>query len=147
MIEAARRHGHFDPRWHTNGLIPRDREDDHPPMNRPTGNVNARDSHDVPRFPRRRHELIPAVVGEGGTAIHSWENEGGSYSMTDEPDLEADGCEKPPAGLEWYAFLSRYFPGRRRHDLEALKAYETYRSAVASNSFTAAGRVPIASVP
>jgi hypothetical protein len=23
MIEAARRHGHFDPRWHTNGLSPR----------------------------------------------------------------------------------------------------------------------------
>jgi hypothetical protein len=103
LIEAARRHGHFDPRWHTNGLIPRDREDDRPPMNRPTGNVNARVSHDVPRFPRRRHELIPAVVGEGGTAIHSWENEGGSYSMTDEPDLEADGCEKTPPGLEWYA--------------------------------------------
>ena len=22
MIEASRRHGHFDPRWHTNGLSP-----------------------------------------------------------------------------------------------------------------------------
>jgi hypothetical protein len=75
-------------------------------MNRPTGNADARVPHDVPRFPRQRHELIPAVVGEDGPAIHSWENEGGSYSMTDEPDLEADGCEKPPAGLEWYAFLS-----------------------------------------
>jgi hypothetical protein len=63
-----------------------------------------------------------------------------------EPDLEADGCEQPPSGLEWYAFLSRYFPGRRRHDLEALKAYEPYRSAVAGNSFTVTGRVPIASI-
>ena len=31
-----------------------------------------------------------------------------------------------PAGLEWYAFSSRYFPGRRRHDLGAVKAYEAY---------------------
>ena len=91
-------------------------------------------------------KLAP-VIGEDGPAIHTWENEGGSYSSTDEPDVEADACETPPAGLERYAFLSRYFPGRRRHDLEALKAYETYRSAVASSSFTAAGRVPIASVP
>jgi hypothetical protein len=31
-----------------------------------------------------------------------------------------------PAGLDWYAFSSRYFPGRRRHDLGAVKAYEAY---------------------
>ena len=36
-----------------------------------------------------------------------------------------------PAGLEWYAFSSRCFPGRRRHDLEAIKAYEAYLSAAA----------------
>jgi hypothetical protein len=41
--------------------------------------------------------------------------------MTDEQDV--------PEGLEWHTFSSRYFPGRRRHDLVALKAYETYRSA------------------
>jgi hypothetical protein len=29
--------------------------------------------------------------------------------------------------LEWSAFLARFFPNRRRHDFEALKAYEAYR--------------------
>lgn len=120
MIEAPRRHGHFDPRWHPNGLSPRDREDDRAPMLRTTG--------------------------DPGPSIHSWENEGGSYSMTDELDLEVNGCEEAPAGLDWYAFLSRYFPGRRRHDLEALKAYEAYRSAAVAPSFAVVGRVPIASV-
>ena len=32
-----------------------------------------------------------------------------------------------PDGLEWQDFSARYFPGRRRHDLEALTAYGTYR--------------------
>ena len=80
---------------------------------------------EVPR--RQRHALLPAAVGNDGPSIHRWENEGGSYSMADELDLEVDRCEEPPAGLDWYAFSSRYFPGRRRHDLEALKAYEAYR--------------------
>jgi hypothetical protein len=31
-----------------------------------------------------------------------------------------------PAGLEWYAFSTHYFPGRRRHDLGVVKAYEAY---------------------
>jgi hypothetical protein len=49
--------------------------------------------------------------------------------MTDEPDEQVDSrIEYPHAGLEWYAFLSRYFPYRRRHDHQALKAYEAYRS-------------------
>jgi hypothetical protein len=69
MIESSRRHGHFDPRRHSNG-------------SRPSG------------------ALIPA---------------------------EVDG--DAPAGLEWYAFSSRYFAGHRRHDLEAIKAYEAYLSA------------------
>jgi hypothetical protein len=30
-------------------------------------------------------------------------------------------------GLEWQSFSARYFPGRRRHDLEALTAYGAYR--------------------
>jgi hypothetical protein len=37
-------------------------------------------------------------------------------SRTDAPDV-----------LEWPGFATRYFPGRRRHDLDALTAYETYR--------------------
>jgi hypothetical protein len=121
MIEAPRRHGHFDPRWLTNGLSARDPEDDRAPMN----------------------VLVPPL-GEDGPSIHSWENEGGSYSMTVELGLE--GSEKRPAGLEWYAFMSRYFPGRRRLDLEVLKAYEAYRSTAVAPSFTVVGRVPTTSL-
>ena len=62
--------------------------------------------------------------------------------MTDELDLEVDGCEKPPAGLEWYAFLSHYFPDRRLHDLEALKANEAYRSAAVAPSISHRGCTP-----
>jgi hypothetical protein len=31
-----------------------------------------------------------------------------------------------PDGLDWNAFSTRYFPGRRRHDLEAISAYDAY---------------------
>jgi len=30
-------------------------------------------------------------------------------------------------GLEWTAFLARFFPGARRHDIAALAAYGAYR--------------------
>jgi hypothetical protein len=112
MIEGARRHGHFDPRWHTEGLRPRH------------GKVDS---------------LSMIRTGEVDPSIRRWENEGGRYSMTDEPDQEVGSCtEVPPAGLEWYAFLSRYFPSRRRHNHQALKAYEAYRSrAVAPSTFAA----------
>jgi hypothetical protein len=32
-----------------------------------------------------------------------------------------------PPLLDWYAFTAAYFPGRRRHDFEALVAYGAYR--------------------
>jgi len=35
--------------------------------------------------------------------------------------------EELPGGLDWQAFSTRYFPGRLRHDLEALMAYGAYR--------------------
>ena len=63
--------------------------------------------------------LVP-VAEDGDPSIQNWENEGGRYSTTNKADA--------PAGLNWYAFSGRYFPGRRRHDLEALTAYEAYRS-------------------
>lgn len=92
MVEPSRRHGHFDPRWHSNG------------SSRPATLVNA--------------------VQDGRAAIQRWETEGGRYSTKIETPI--------PAGLDWYEFCSSYFPGRHRHDLEALKAYEAYRSAVDS---------------
>ncbi len=39
------------------------------------------------------------------------------------PPLRA---EEAAEALEWEAFSNRYFPGRRRHDMEALTAYATY---------------------
>jgi hypothetical protein len=98
MIEAPRRHGHFDPRWHTNDLSPRDREDDRPAMIRTAGEADARVSHDIGRFPRRRHALLPAVAGDDSPSIHRWENEGGSYSKTDELDPEWMAVKGRPPG-------------------------------------------------
>ena len=40
------------------------------------------------------------------------------------------GSSPPPRGnLDWASFSAAFFPGRRRHDLEALTAYGAYRSA------------------
>ena len=30
--------------------------------------------------------------------------------------------------LDWQGFSTRFFPGRSRHDLQVLKAYEAYRA-------------------
>lgn len=67
---------------------------------------------------RTRALVVAPKVSD--SSIQRWENEGGRYSMGEETHA--------PAGLEWYAFSSRYFSGRGRHDREALKAYEAYRS-------------------
>jgi hypothetical protein len=32
-----------------------------------------------------------------------------------------------PDGLDWQTFSAAHFPGRRRHDLEAITAYGAYR--------------------
>jgi hypothetical protein len=44
----------------------------------------------------------------------------------------ASAPEVPAAGigemLDWDAFSTRYFPGRSRHDLDAVAAYGAYRS-------------------
>jgi hypothetical protein len=64
-----------------------------------------------------RPRAIPAAR-DSSPSIQIWENEGGRYSTNHE-------IAALP-GLEWHAFSSRYFPGRRRHDLQALKAYEAY---------------------
>jgi hypothetical protein len=37
------------------------------------------------------------------------------------------GLEDVPEGLDWDAFSTCYFPGRRRHDLEAISAYDAYQ--------------------
>ena len=42
----------------------------------------------------------------------------------------AEGPENAPAGLDWQAFSATYFPGRHRHDLEAITSYGAYRRRV-----------------
>jgi hypothetical protein len=37
---------------------------------------------------------------------------------------QKDGAER----LDFAAFLARFFPGRRRHDFEAITAYVAYRN-------------------
>jgi hypothetical protein len=65
----------------------------------------------------------PTAVANGRTnggsaTLQRWEDEGGRYSV--------DGADAA-AALDWTEFIGRYFPGRRRHDFEALTAYEAYR--------------------
>lgn len=59
--------------------------------------------------------------------LQRWEDEGGKQSADGAPEIETRG-ERAAAGLSWSEFLGRFFPGRRRHDLEALEAYAAYRS-------------------
>jgi hypothetical protein len=51
--------------------------------------------------------------------------------MTSSLTRAASAAELPASGvgekLEWDAFSARYFPGRRRHDLDAVAAYGAYR--------------------
>ena len=51
--------------------------------------------------------------------------------MTSSP-FETGAAPAPPAAgigetLAWDAFAARYFPGRRRHDLEAIASYGAYK--------------------
>lgn len=67
-------------------------------------------------------------------------------SMDSEPKPPAAGQDASaattsvhaPAGLDWQAFSAAYFPGRRRHDLEALTAYGAYRRSRAVGTGTSA---------
>jgi hypothetical protein len=57
------------------------------------------------------------------------------------PDLDVDEVAQDPTDeddLDWEGFRSRYYPGSRRHDFEALTAYGVYRSS---------GGVPARSAP
>lgn len=49
---------------------------------------------------------------------------GSAAAMPTAPPLRAAEAAE---ALDWEAFSNRYFPGRRRHNLEALTAYATYR--------------------
>ena len=49
----------------------------------------------------------------------------GSLSAEPTPVFSADGVADV---LDWDAFSTRYFPWRRRHDLEVLSSYAAYKN-------------------
>jgi hypothetical protein len=48
-------------------------------------------------------------------------------SAADRLTIALTGLEEVPDGLDWDAFSTRHFPGRRRHDLDAISAYDAYQ--------------------
>jgi Bacterial protein of unknown function (DUF922) len=50
------------------------------------------------------------------------------------PTWETRHGENDQEQLDWSAFLARFFPHRRRHDHEAVAAYEAYRSRLSQRS-------------
>ena len=48
-------------------------------------------------------------------------------SLTESAVSAVASSADAPDGLDWQTFSAAYFPGRRRHDLEAITAYGAYR--------------------
>ena len=61
----------------------------------------------------------------------------GMRPMTDHVAPAAARSAHLPDGLDWQRFSAASFPGRRRHDLEALIAYGAYRRSHAVGKRTA----------
>jgi hypothetical protein len=61
--------------------------------------------------------------GPFDTRWPSARNESSDAAPTAPPLRAAEAAE----ALDWEAFSNRYFPGRRRHNMEALTAYATYK--------------------
>lgn len=71
------------------------------------------------QLPGRRAGTPTGPTGDDGLPwIQIWENEGGRSASV--------SGRVRRGSLEWSAFAQCYFPGRRRHDFGALKAYEAY---------------------
>ncbi len=60
------------------------------------------------------------TLTDGHDDVSAWENEGGRYAT-------ADVVGTTRSALEWLAFRERFFPDRRVHDFDAVKAYAAYR--------------------
>ena len=133
MVETSRRHGHFDPRFRVAGrarlaLVP----------NTPLADPGAEALVGDLSVSALQPALAQAGGHRGNGQMSSWENEGGSVPV--EPGLPAENGVEPSERLDWYAFLERRFPHARRHDLEALKAYEAYRAGADQASLAALAR-------
>ncbi|HEU5211496.1 MAG TPA: hypothetical protein VFU10_01880 [Gaiellaceae bacterium] len=107
-VETARRHGQADPRFAARPRLRLIRGGDAPWI---------AGLEKVVHGPRG---LTLTEAQDAGVSV--WENEGGRSATGD-----VEVAEAPPA-LDWYAFCQSFFPGRRRHDLEAVKAYAAYRA-------------------
>jgi hypothetical protein len=53
-------------------------------------------------------------------------NESTAFIQSNRPSGARTATTDAPDGLDWQRFSTQYFPGRRRHDLEALTAYGAY---------------------
>lgn len=71
----------------------------------------------LPRPSATTAHAPPTRVGRGRLA---------AVPALDVDDIAQDATVEDD--LDWQGFLSRYYPGRRRHDFEALTAYGVYRS-------------------
>jgi hypothetical protein len=63
----------------------------------------------------------PGFAGAGGF------DAGRERPLTEGAVSAVASSAEAPDGLDWQAFSATYFPGRRRHDLEAITAYGAYR--------------------
>lgn len=106
-VETARRHGEADPRFAARPRLRLVRGGDAPSI---------AGLEPVVQAPRG---LTHTEAQDAGISV--WEDEGGRSARA---DVEV---EEIAPGLDWYAFCESFFPGRRRHDFEAVKAYAAYR--------------------
>jgi cold shock protein len=71
------------------------------------------------------------VPGQMSFPTRQWSRSGISgrtNTLSDSKGGIADASTgERPGDLDWDAFCARYFPGRRRHDFEALTAYGAYK--------------------
>jgi hypothetical protein len=56
-----------------------------------------------------------------------FDSRGPKRPLRDRLTIALPGFEDVPDGLDWDAFSTRYFPGRGRHDLDAIAAYDAYQ--------------------
>ena len=77
-----------------------------------------------PAFVREVKQVVEASRKHGpfDTRWPSARKESSDAAPTAPPLRAAEAAE----ALDWEAFSNRYFPGRRRHDMEAVTAYATY---------------------
>jgi hypothetical protein len=51
-----------------------------------------------------------------------------AWNLPRPPEASSESARSQPMdGLDWEAFSAMYFPGGRRHNLEALVAYAAYK--------------------